>query len=365
MERYPILEIHEENIYQNAKTLLKLCKASGITPCAVVKGFCNCMPVTRQLVKAGFSELASSRVQHLAELKRTMPDISTLLLRIPMECEVPDVVDICDAALVSEWPLIRLLNEEALKQEKRFKVILMRDVGDLREGIFDPEEFVHTAVRIEREMPGLYLYGVGCNLTCYGSVMPTEENLGELCQNAEEIELQIGRKLDIISGGSTSSIPLLFQNKMPERVNHLRIGEALVVPYDLFYTWNCPQEGMTNHTLILRAQIIECGEKPTKPIGQQGINCFGSYREYEDRGVRQRAILAMGEYDYGNYEKLVPVDPGVQVLGASSDHTIVDIQDSEHAYQWGDIMEFELRYQSMLFTTANPFVRIRTQSCPD
>ena len=104
---------------------------------------------------------------------------------------------------------------------------------------------------------------------------------------------------------------------------------------------------------------MECGEKPTKPIGPQGINCFGSYREYEDRGIRRRAILAMGEYDYGSYEKLVPLDPDIQVLGASSDHTIVDIQDSQRTYHVGDVMEFELRYQSMLFTTANPLVSKR------
>lgn len=356
MEQYPTLEIHETNIFQNAERLLSLCRDHGITPCAVVKGFCNCMPVTRQLVKAGFGELASSRVRHLAELKEAFPERSTLLLRIPMACEIADVVTYCNACLVSEQTTIRLLNEEALKQGKRLKVILMRDVGDLREGVFDPAEFVRTAVQIEREAPGLHLYGVGCNLTCYGSVMPTPTNLGELCRNAEEIEARIGRTLEVISGGSTSSLPLLFQNKMPKRINHLRIGEALVVPWDLFYTWNCPVEGMTNHTLVLKAQIIECGEKPTKPIGQMGINCFGSYREYEDRGVRRRAILAMGEYDYGSYEKLVPIDANVQVLGASSDHTIVDIQDSEHTYRMGDIMEFELRYQSMLFTTANPLV---------
>lgn len=362
MEKYPVLDIYEENIYKNAVTILKLCKRNGIIPCGVVKGYCNYMPITRQLINAGFHELASSRIDHLAALKQMMPSISALLLRIPMACEVPELIDYCDASLVSDFSTIRLINEEAIKKRKKFKVILMRDVGDLREGIFDPVEFVDTALRIEQEMSGLYLYGVGCNLTCYGSIIPTEENLGELCRNAEEIESMIGRKLDVVSGGCTTSLPLLYQNKMPKRINHLRIGEALIVPYDIFYTWNCPQAGLTNHTLVLRAQIIECNEKPTKPIGQQGINCFGSYREYEDRGVRRRAILAMGEYDYGNYEKLVPLDPGAEVLGASSDHTIVDIQDSQTIYHCGDIMEFELRYQSMLFTTANPLVRKEIRS---
>jgi len=357
MERYPILEIHRKVLRQNAEALLTKCRKQGIEPCAVVKGFCNCRPITEELVSAGFRTLASSRIEHLRDIREAGFPVKTLLLRIPMACEIEDVVRMSDASLVSEKKTLLALEREAKKQGTVYSVILMRDVGDLREGIFDAGEFVGTAVYVEKELPHLHLLGVGANLTCYGSVVPTAENLGELCRNAEEIERRIGRTLEVISGGSTSSLPLLLQGGMPRRINQLRIGEALVVPWDLFYTWNCPEEDMSNAGLILKAQIIECGKKPTKPIGRQGINCFGSYREYEDRGVRKRAILAIGEYDIGNYEKLVPTDPGVRVLGASSDHTIVDIEDSSRTYEVGDIMEFELRYQSMLFATENPFVR--------
>lgn len=356
-EQYPVLEIHGDRIRKNAQVLLHECRSIGIEPCAVVKGFCNLMPITRELCSAGFREAASSRVAHLKEIREAGLPVSTLLLRIPMACEIPDVVRYCDATLVSEKETILLLDQEAGKQRKTQNVILMRDLGDLREGIFDKVAFIETAVWIEKELEHLHLKGIGTNLTCYGSVMPTEKNLGELCENAKQIEHRIGRKLEVVSGGNTSSLPLVLQKRMPEGINHLRIGEALVVPWDLFYTWKCPREDMSNATLILKAQIVECGEKPTMPVGEQGINCFGSYRTYEDHGIRKRAIVAIGEYDMGNYEKLVPVDPAVKVLGASSDHTIVDIQDSKQDYKLGDIMEFELRYQSMLFTTANPLVR--------
>ncbi|MBQ6360371.1 MAG: alanine racemase [Lachnospiraceae bacterium] len=356
-EQYPVLEIHGDIIKQNAQVLLNECRSIGIEPCAVVKGFCNLMPITKELCRAGFKEAASSRVAHLKEIREAGLPVSTLLLRIPMACEIPDVVRYCDAALVSEPETIRQLDQEAAAQKKLLNVILMRDLGDLREGIFDRETFVRTAVWIEEDLEHLHLKGIGTNLTCYGSVMPTEKNLGELCENAKQIEQLIGRKLEVVSGGNTSSLPLVLQRRMPEGINHLRIGEALIVPWDLFYTWKCPREDMSNAALILKAQIVECGEKPTMPVGEQGINCFGSYRTYEDHGIRKRAIVAIGEYDMGNYEKLVPVDPGVKVLGASSDHTIVDIHDSAREYHLGDVMSFELRYQSMLFTTANPLVR--------
>ena len=357
MEKYPILEIHTDIVRKNGEALLAKCRKIGIEPCAVVKGFCNLMPITRALYEAGFQTFASSRTEHLKEIREEGLDVKTLLLRIPMMSEAEAVVKHCDTTLISEMKTLLCLDEEAGRQGKILNVILMRDVGDLREGIIDKDEFIKTAVRIEKEMQHLHLEGVGVNLTCYGSVMPTEKNLGELCSNAEEIERIIGRRLETISGGSTSSIPLVVDERMPKRINQLRIGEALIVPWDLFYTWDRPQSDMSNAALILKAQIIECGEKPTKPIGEQGINCFGSYREYEDHGTRKRALLALGEYDMGNYEKLVPTDPGVKVLGASSDHTIADIHDSSKDYRLGDIMAFELRYQSMLFSTANPFIR--------
>ncbi len=52
------------------------------------------------------------------------------------------------------------------------------------------------------------------------------------------------------------------------------------------------------------------------------------YAEYEDRGVRKRAIIALGKVDYGAPEDLVPLSKGISVIGASSDHTILDVKDA-------------------------------------
>lgn len=356
MERYPVLEINSSVVRKNAEIIKSICNDAGIEPCAVIKGFCGQPDIVKEIVDCGYKSLGSSRVAHLKTVKEVYPDIDTLLVRIPMKCEIADVIRYCDISLESEKETLILLNEEAKKQNVVHKVIIMRDLGDLREGIFDADRVVQMAQFVETQLDNLHLYGIGANLTCYGSVAPTVKNLTELVNNAKAVEECISRKLEIVSGGSTSSVPLVADKTIPQGITHLRIGEALVVPYDLEYSWNCIIDGMSNDTLVLKAQIVELNDKPTKPIGEQGINCFGSYREYEDRGIRKRAILALGEYDVGNYEKLVPKDPDITVLGASSDHTIVDIQDSKIPYRLGDIIEFNLRYQSMLFTTSSSMI---------
>lgn len=359
MMKYPVLEINTQIIRRNAEVLLNFCRDRGIEPYAVIKGFNAMDCIAKQFVEAGYKTLASSRLPHLVAAKKAGWPVKTLALRVPMLSETDEVVRWCDASLNSETQVLRALDEAAAKVNKIHGVILMRDLGDLREGIFDKDEFIAVALMVERELKHLHLLGVGANLTCYGSIVPTCKNLSILANDAEVIEKLIGRKLAVISGGNTSSLPLLARGEMPKKINNLRIGEALVVPCDLTGHWCCPVDGLSNDGLVLRAEVIESGNKPTYPIGEIGTNCFGSRSVYEDSGVRKRALLAVGAFDIGDAAKLIPVDKDVKVLGASSDHLIIDTQDSEKDYRTGDTVAFTLHYQAMLFATANPLVSKR------
>ncbi|MBR4400699.1 MAG: alanine/ornithine racemase family PLP-dependent enzyme [Synergistes sp.] len=359
MDRYPLLEIDINVIRRNAAAILRECRKRGIEPFAVVKGF-NAIPeVMAAMADAGYKTLASSRLQHLAAAKDAGLPVKTLGLRIPMLSEVDDVVRICDISLNSQAETLRALDRASEAAGRVHNVILMKDLGDLREGIFDSGEFIKTAVYIERELRNLHLYGTGTNLTCYGSVIPTNENLSMLAEDTVKIEEAIGRRLEVVSGGGTSSIPLMMSGEMPKKINNLRIGEANALSCDLAGYWQCPIEGLSNRSFVLKAEIIEIGEKPTHPIGKLGINCFGDIPHYEDRGVRRRALLALGAFDVADPGKLIPDDPGIKVLGASSDHMIIDIHDSKCSYKLGDIVSFTLRYQAMLFSTECPCVEKR------
>lgn len=351
MDRYPILEINQNIIKKNAEIVIERCHAKGIEPFAVIKGFNAEESVTESIIEAGYKYIASSRIPHLKMIKEKYSSIETVSLRIPMLSEISEVVKNSDISLNSELETIRLLNEEAKKQARVHKIILMRDVGDLREGIFDSNEFVDAACYIENNFKNIFLYGIGTNLTCYGSVIPTVENLTMLSEDAEKIEAIIERKLDIVSGGSTSTLPLLLSDDIPQKINNLRIGEAIVISYDLEEFWGCKFDGMSNDGFFLKAEVIEVNEKPTHPVGKLGINCFGATSVYIDRGVRKRAILAIGEFDLGDCNKIIPKDKDIKILGASSDHMIIDIHDCEVDYKLGDIVGFNLKYQTMLFAT--------------
>ena len=213
-----------------------------------------------------------------------------------------------------------------------------------------------VGVKVETEMPGLYLYGVGTNFGCYGSVCPTWEKLTDLVGCAEAIEARIGRKLDIISTGGTQTLNLVPTHEIPERVNHLRCGICSITK--AAYTWEADIEGRLD-TFRLRAEIVELRDKPTMPNGKLGNAALNETRKYVDLGIRKRAIVAIGRQDFGeDKDSIVPVDPKIRVWGSSSDHTILDLEDCDHEYKLGDYVEFNINYVACMHLTMSSDVNI-------
>ena len=245
-------------------------------------------------------------------------------------------------------------------QGKTHRVIVMADLGDLREGFWDKDEMVDVCVHVERELPHVVLAGIGVNLTCYGSTKPTPEKMQELLAIADRIARRIGRKLEIVSGGATSSYTLVHWDTMPERINHLRIGEAILLGKDLQVDWGIrDMDYLRMDTFTLRAEVVEVRDKPTYPIGEFAIDAFGHKPVYEDRGIRRRAILALGRADVGELESLLPREEGITVIGGSSDHCILDVEDCPRRLEVGDVVEFSLCYSHMLYATARSDMHIQ------
>lgn len=356
MIKYPLLEVNVKKLYSNTKVITSLCHDNGIKVAGIIKGFGGIVSGARAMAEGGCEQIGSSRIEQLKSLKTRGFQRPLLLVRIPMMCEIEEVVRYSDMCLVSEKETLKILNREAEKQNKKYGVVLMYDLGDLREGIFSKNELINLAVFTEYELKNLVLEGIGTNLTCYGSVAPTNVNLSELAGAAVEIENSINRKLNIVSGGGTTTLPLLVRGGVPEKINHLRIGEGINNTQDLPLYWDTHIEGLSKDTFVLKAQIVEINEKPTHPIGELVVNAFGERAHYDDRGIRKRAIIALGNQDVGDSSKLVPKDKSIAIVGASSDHTILDIHDCEHEYKLGDIVEFNVLYQAMLFTTLSKYI---------
>ncbi|MCT4618394.1 MAG: alanine/ornithine racemase family PLP-dependent enzyme [Marinisporobacter sp.] len=355
-QKYPMLQVDLKKIYENVKCTVDLCDGKGISIAGVVKGVNGLFPVVDQFVKAGCKYIASSRVDQMIKLKESGINLPMMLIRIPMFSEIDELVKHIDSSLNSELETLNEIERECEVQGKKHGVVLMFDLGDLREGFVDEDEFVDMAVYVENNLQNIDLLGVGTNLGCYGSIKPTQENLGRLCGVAEKIEEKINRKLEIISGGATSTLPLIIDGKIPERINHLRIGEGMLLAKDLDDLWKIDMSHMHQDTFVLKAQVVEVKDKPTYPIGEIFIDAFGKTPIYEDQGIRKRALLAVGKQDFAMHDKLIPQKQGVQIIGSSSDHLIVDIHACNEEIKIGDILNFEMYYPPMLYLSGSPSV---------
>ena len=348
MHQYPYISIKKAHLTHNANYILKKCQQENVKVTGVIKGVNGHSEISKLLLESGCESLGSSRIPHLKNLKRQGLECDMWLLRIPMLSEVSELVKYVDISLNSEGVVLEAINNACSMHKRTHKVVLMVELGDLREGVLDTNELMGLVDKIESQWPYLKLVGVGTNLGCYGSIKPTVDKMKALVDIAETIEAKIGRPLEYISGSATSSLPLIFNKEMPERVNHLRVGEGLLLNKDLPVYHNVTIEDLYKDTMFIKAEIIEIKEKPTYPFGMISVDAFGQTPEYKEIGTRKRAILALGRQDIADHEKIIPLDESVFIYGCSSDHLIVDITDAAADYQIGDKLTFGMFYQVML-----------------
>ena len=239
-QSYPRVEVNLQYLKENVAAVVERCADFGIDIAGVIKGTTGIPECAKMFEEGGAKLIASSRLEQIEDAKNYGIDLPYLLLRVPMLSELSEVVRLCDISLNSEISVLRALNEAAAAQNKIHKVILMADLGDLREGFWDKDEMVDVAVTVEEELANLELAGVGTNLGCYGSIEATADKLDELVAIAERIEGKIGRELQYISGGATTSLPRIINKDMPKRVNLLRVGEGILLARDLdvFYGYD-------------------------------------------------------------------------------------------------------------------------------
>lgn len=355
MEQYPVLKVDLNIIKHNASVMTSFCTGRGISVAGVIKFSDGSLEIAKAYHDGGCREIASSRTRHMKAIKTAYPDITTMLIRIPMFSECAEVVKWCDISLNSEEMILRRLNECAAVYGKNHRVLLMLDVGDRREGVVGKDELVRLACIVENELEFLELAGVGSSFACASGVLPDWENLSELAAAAEAVENAIGRKLDIVSGGSSITLTLLANHMpVPEKINHLRIGGAIANPMAIRRNRGVEIDGLAEDAFTLTAEIVEVQTKPSASAGT-GRNWAGQIIEREDIGTRVRAIIALGSQDVGNSEQLIPQMKGIEVLTGSSDHTILDVTDSRRRWMPGDLVDFSLYYMGLLqcFATRN------------
>ena len=336
-------------VRENARTVVE--RLSGISVVAVTKGTCGSPQVGRAMLAGGARALGESRLENAQRLREAGLTAPIWLLRAPPPELAGETVQLTDVSLQSELQTVVALENAAAAAGRRHAVVAMVDLGDLREGML-PAALPAFLERLNA-MDHIDIAGIGVNLTCYGAITPDADNLGRLAELAEQSVKQLGRPL-LVSGGNSGSIGMAVSGRMPKAIDTLRIGETILLGVDTLTRE--PALGLHLDAFTVSAPVIECLVKPSLPWGTTAQDAYGNIpAPFTDRGERRRAICALGRQD-APAEGLAPSDSRVEVLGASSDHLILDVEAMERPPALGESITFVPTYAATLQLCMSPYV---------
>jgi predicted amino acid racemase len=336
-----VIKLDREKLRTNFHFLDRVFKERGIEWGVVSKVLCGSPVYLQELIGLGVKEIHDSRISNLAQVKEIDPTVQTVYIKPPAKGAIEDIVQHADVSFNTEYQTIKTLSEEAQRQNKRHKIIIMIELGDLREGVMG-SELIDFYGRIF-ELPNIEVVGLGTNLNCMYGVMPSEDKLIQLSLYKQLIEAKFDRHIPWVSGGTSIVLPLLFKKRLPGGINHFRIGETLYFGNDLFH--QAPIEGMETDVFHLHAEIIELTKKPKVPTGEIGEDPQGETYEIDEEDYGKSSYRAILDIDP---EYIEPEDENITIAGASSDMLIMDVGESSASYQVGDEISFKIRYMGLL-----------------
>lgn len=338
--RTPRIDIDIRKIAHNIQQLKKLYETKGIEITGVTKLIGGNPKIAAVLVDNGIQILADSRIENIKRMIKDGVKAQYLLLRTPSLSQIEEVVAYADISLNSELKILKKLSKCALIRHTIHKVILMVELGDLREGIM-PIDIDNTVKEI-LELKGINFIGIGSNFACYGGISPDVNKMNELSSLAIRLENKFKISLTIVSGGNSSNYNWFKSSKNIGRINNLRLGESIFLGRETLCRKAIPNLYTDAFTLV--AEIIEAKIKPSKPYGKVYQNGNGKIKKFKDKGEMNRGILAIGRQDVA-ISGIIPRQD-ISILGASSDHIMID--NTKSNLKVGDTVEFSLKYKALL-----------------
>lgn len=349
------LKLYRNKLQENYNYLDQLFKERDISWGVVSKLLCGNVIYLEELIRLGVTEIHDSRISNLKKIKKLNPSIQTVYIKPPSKRNIEKIVKYADISFNTEIYTIQLLSDESKRQNKIHGIIIMIEMGDLREGVLG-EELLSFYEQVF-SLPNIEIRGIGTNLNCLSGVMPTQDKLIQLSLYKQLIEAKFNVVIPWVSGGTSVAVPLLLKNARPMAVNHFRIGEALFFAKNLFTGETF--ENMHNDVFKLYAEIIEITEKPNNPTGELGENVAGNTYEIDENvdlsQTSLRAILDFGLLDM-QPQYLSPTDESITIIDSSSDMTVIDISNSKNKYQVGDLVSFDLQYMGALYLLNSNYI---------
>ncbi len=322
----------------------------------VTKVLCGHADTLRGLQLLGIRSIGESRLENLEALERVNPDVETWYLRLPHLVAIPDIVRLSNVSLNSEMEVIEALNAEAGRQGKKHRLIVMIELGDLREGILPGalSDFYDQIFKLEH----VDVLGIGANLGCLSGSVPNVDQLMQLVLYRELLELKFKRPMPMISAGASAVLPLLLQGSLPTPVNHFRIGEAVFLGSDLVYGGTL--KGLRDDAIFLEADIVEIKQKNLIPLGEttahtpfEPLDNSSTDMEPGQRGYR--AVISLGQLDT-EVGGLHPLNPLHHISGASSDLSVVNVGENPGGLRVGDSIKFRLNYAALVRAMSSKYI---------
>lgn len=351
------ITLETKKLANNFNHLNDFFKSHNIDWSIVTKILCGNEEYLTELLNLGIKQYSDSRISNLKMIKSLDENAQTIYIKPPAKGVIEEVVTYADISMNTDFHTIEMLSEEAVKQNKIHKIIIMIDLGELREGVMR-EDFIDFYAKVF-EMKNIEVVGLGTNLACLYGVKPNNDKLLQLCLYKQLIELKFNVKIPFVSGGSSVTIPLIKQGLLPKDINHFRVGETLFMGTDAYN--NVPFKNMDNDIFKLYAEIIELYEKPLIPSGELGSNLEGKVMTFDEKNIGKssvRAIIDIGLLDI-DMKHLEATDENVKLAGATSDMVVLDLGENLTNFKVGDQMEFTLDYMGIVRIMNSKYIEKR------
>lgn len=347
--------INLEALKHNIDVVHGLMEAHGATWTLVTKVLCGHAESLEALSALGVRSIADSRIANLDVVRELEAPFEAWYLRLPHISAIPSITRVSDVSLNSEIATIEALNEEVGRRGETHGVIIMIELGDLREGVL-PGSLVSFYRRVF-DLAHIEVLGIGANLGCLSGTVPNIDQFMQLILYRELLELKFDHELPLISAGTSVVLPLLQSGGLPSSINHFRIGEAVFLGSDLVGGGTLP--GFRADGITVEAEIVEIREKGLVPIGEVSATTpFESLQAETETAPGQRghrAILTIGQLDT-EVQGLTPINPSHTVAGASSDLTVVNVGDNEEGLSVGSVIRFRPNYGATLRLMTNKYM---------
>jgi len=328
--------------------LSELYGQKGISIMGVSKAVLGEPSIVKAMIQGGVRFIADARIENIEKMKAAGISTQFVLLRTPLS-QAEFVVRSADISLNTELDTLKKLSYYAKAYNKIHQVIVMVELGDLREGVLplDLSEFIRQTISLSH----IKIVGIGCNLACYGGVKPADKNMHELSELSDIIEKEFHLGLTITSGGNSANYEWYRSAKDVGNINNFRLGESILLGLETVNRKTIP--GLHTGAFQLVAEVIESKKKPSLPFGEIGQDAFGNVPVFHDQGIHQRVIIALGKQDI--LVSSLKSNNGVEILGSSSDHIILNSKNNN--LQVGDEVNFNLDYGGLLAAMTSPFIK--------